>query len=258
MDLSYGAPLPLTELKAVGDAWEVSGYASTYGNVDLGGDVVLRGAFDDWLKGWRAGTNKTRFLFSHVPSQILGKPTEMRSDDRGLFVKARISKTQLGADVHTLLKDEALDSFSIGYIPTEMDFDESGIRKLIKADLPEFSLVAMPMNEEAEVTGVKRRGLPGLKTAVPFDELVAQLLGHLSIGVDEAEALHARRITDKRRLSDDHLEAIQSLQEKLTGFAGRLEALLADPPPEPAKAGGALRLRLETARHRLRLAGVEV
>lgn len=255
MDISYGIPLPLTEVKAAGDAWEVSGHASTWGNVDLGGDVVIRGAFDEWLKQWTKGLVKTRFLFSHQPSQILGRPMEMRADDKGLFVKAKISRTNLGQDVHTLLKDGALDSFSIGYVPTEVDFTEDGVRKLIKMDLPEFSLVAMPMNEQAEVTGVKRREL---KTDVSFDQLISQVVGYLTIGVDEAEALYARRVADGRKFTEDHLVAIDAIRSALKGSDQRLEALLAEAEPAPVKTESALRLRLDTARHRLRLAGVEV
>ena len=256
MDLSYGTPLPVAEVKAAGDAWEVSGYASTFGNVDLGSDVVVHGAFDDWLKQWNKGLVKTRFLFSHDPSRILGTPVEMRADDKGLFVKAKISKTQLGQDVHTLLKDKALDSFSIGYIPTEVDFTEDGsTRKLVTMDLPEFSLVAMPMNEQAEVTGVKRRQL---NTDVSFDQLISQIAGYMTIGVDEAEALLARRVADGRKFTDDHLDAIGLFRSTLEGCDQRLQALLAEPESEPVRTGTALGLRHDIARLRLRMAGVEL
>jgi uncharacterized protein len=156
-ELKYGFPVPLEEVKSSGDNWEVKGYASTFGNVDLGGDVVMKSAFDGWLAGWKTGDRafKTRFLYSHQPSMILGRPTEMRADAKGLFVKASISKTQLGQDVRTLVNDGALDSFSIGYIPTGVEFDDSGVRLLKEISLPEFSLVAMPMNPEAAVTGSK-------------------------------------------------------------------------------------------------------
>jgi HK97 family phage prohead protease len=158
MEIEYGSPIAVEEVKSVGDAWEVSGYASTFGNVDLGGDVVVKGAFDEWLDGWKSGQSqfKTRFLFSHQSSMILGKPISMSVDDKGLLVRAKISKTQLGSDVHTLLKDGALDSFSIGYIPAGVKMTDDGLRMLTKIDLPEFSLVAMPMNPLAEVNGVKQ------------------------------------------------------------------------------------------------------
>ena len=150
-DIQYGHPLRITELKAVDDAFEVAGYVSTYGNMDHGGDVVLHGAFEQTL------SNKApvRFLFGHDTHQVLGKPIELRSDNTGLFGRFKISQTQLGRDVHTLLKDGALDSFSIGYIPTDVEFDESGARLLKGIDLLECSVVSMPMNTRATVTAVK-------------------------------------------------------------------------------------------------------
>lgn len=154
-DLIYGAPLRITEVKATGDAWEVSGYASTFNNVDLGGDVVLRGAFSDSLK---AG-EPIRFLYSHNPAQVLGKPLALKEDEKGLRGTFRISKTALGQDVHTLLKDGALDSFSIGYIPRDFEYDDAGVRKLKAVDLLEVSVVAMPMNPAATVTAVKTDAL---------------------------------------------------------------------------------------------------
>ena len=38
------------ELKTITDAGQVSGYGSVFGNVDQGGDVVEKGAFDTSLK----------------------------------------------------------------------------------------------------------------------------------------------------------------------------------------------------------------
>jgi HK97 family phage prohead protease len=150
-DIEYGARVRVTEIKSDDAGYEVAGYVSTYGNVDHGGDAVMRGAFDSNL----ANKSAVRFLFAHDSHQVLGLPLELKSDDTGLFGRFKISQTQLGRDVHTLLKDGALDSFSIGYIPTDVEYDESGSRLLKAVDLLECSVVAMPMNTRALVTAVK-------------------------------------------------------------------------------------------------------
>lgn len=152
-DIRYGAPLRIHEVKASGDgAWEVSGHASTFGNVDLGNDVIHKGAFTESLS---AG-GPVRFLYSHDPSQVLGTALSLQEDEKGLHGRWRISKTRLGEDVHTLLKDGALDSFSIGYIPRDFEVDEdTGTRHLKSVELLEVSVVAMPMNPLAMVTAVK-------------------------------------------------------------------------------------------------------
>jgi HK97 family phage prohead protease len=150
-DIEYGPRFKVTEFKSSDAGAEVAGYVSTYGNVDHGGDVVMRGAFDATL----AAKTPVRFLWAHDTHEVIGLPIELKSDDKGLFGRFKISQTQRGRDVHTLLKDGALDSFSIGYIPTDVEFDDADTRLLKSVDLLECSVVAMPMNERATVTAVK-------------------------------------------------------------------------------------------------------
>jgi uncharacterized protein len=153
LSLQYGIPFPVREIKAAGDgSFEVSGYASTFGNLDLGGDVIMRGAFDETL----ASERKVKFLYAHDPTQVLGVPLSLKVDDVGLFGRFKISRTRLGEEVHTLLKDGALDSFSIGFFPGEVDFDpDTGARLIKSLELLEVSQVAIPMNPDAVVTSVK-------------------------------------------------------------------------------------------------------
>jgi HK97 family phage prohead protease len=147
----YGAPQRIAEVKAADDGWEVAGYASTW-DPDLGGDVVHPGAFKATLE---AG-GRVRFLFAHDAAQVLGKPLELREDERGLYGRFRISKTRLGQDVHTLLTDGSLDSFSIGFIPRDFDHDEkANVRTLKAVELLEVSVVSLPMQPRATVTSVK-------------------------------------------------------------------------------------------------------
>lgn len=234
MDIEYGALCKIEDIKAADSGWEVAGYASTFGNTDLGGDVVMRGAFDDTLSSNRP----VRFLFAHDTRQVLGVPKSLKADDRGLFGVFRISKTALGEDTHTLLRDSALDSFSIGYVVQEADFDDSGVRLLRKIDLLEISVVAIPMNERAVVTRVK--------ADLPFDQVLARSVEHLQLGVVEAEALHARRVSDKRELSDRHLAAIKALADEAEASLGKLRTLLC--APADSEAPGDMKHRLELAR----------
>lgn len=245
MTLEHGKLFRIAEVKAVDETWEVSGYCSTYGNVDAGGDAVMPGAFDAYIASGR----KTRFLSSHDPRLTLGYTKELRSDDSGLFGRFHISKTQLGADTHTLLTDGALDSFSIGYIPTDVEFSEDGTRLLKAVDLLEVSVVAVPMNDRAVVTGVKEKPI---NEDVPFDELILQIMNYLEKGATEAEALAQRRASEERKLTDGHIAAIKSFLGSAEAVSGRLEALIAG----PVKGAPAINLRLELARRRLAARGI--
>lgn len=232
-DREYGVPYPIVEVKAAGDAWAVEGYASTYGNLDLGGDVVLKGAFDESLR-----TNpKVRFLLAHDQSQILGPKLELKSDDHGLFGRFKISKTPLGQYTHELLKDDALDSFSIGYIPVDFEFDDSGARVLKQVELLEVSVVAMAMNPKALVTGVKHKPTINIDDDVPIDELLKQIDDWLANGADEVKALLDRRGADERKLADRHIDAMRASLVAAEAYAERMIALLdmADTAPDLLK-----------------------
>lgn len=165
MELQFGTAIPFAEIKAVSDGWTVSGYCSTFGNVDHGNDVIARGAFDATLRSGR----KVRFLFGHDSRQIVGTTQALHVDEKGLFGRFKISQTSLGRDIHTLLKDEAIDSFSIGYVPHEFEFDDQETRILKEIELLEVSLVAIPMNDLATVTGMKER-LYGTSSDPPADD----------------------------------------------------------------------------------------
>jgi hypothetical protein len=221
----------LRELKAAADGWEFSGYASTFGNVDVGGDVVLPGAFTASLKS----RPKPKLFWQHDSHEPLGVVTALREDDRGLFGEWKISKTTRGQDAYQLLKDGAIDSMSIGYIPTDSEFKDDGVRELKSVDLLEVSLVSIPMNTEALVTSVKAQ-----LSEMPFGAACKRLAAFLEHGVAEAKALHTRRASDKRELSDLHISAIDEVLEQAEAWVTELKALRErTAPPEanlPAEA----------------------
>jgi len=166
-------PFELTELDIEGRT--IEGYAATFGNTDLGGDVIHRGAFKKTLA---ERGNKVRFLWQHDSWEPLGKPLEMREDERGLFVKAAVSDTQRGRDALALLRDGAIDGLSIGYdaIETDISKDAEGdtVRNLREIRLWEFSLVTFPMNEIAQITALKGNTGPENADTKDIDDLLAQ------------------------------------------------------------------------------------
>jgi Escherichia/Staphylococcus phage prohead protease len=175
----------LEELKSRGDdGWSFSGYASTFGNIDEGGDVVLRGAFTDSV-----ARRVPRLLWQHDMHEPIGKVLGLKEDDHGLHGDFLISRTTRGRDAYQLLKDGAIDSMSIGYIPEEQEFDEQyNVRKLKSVDLLEISLVSIPMNEEARVTAVKAKQLvlpvvSGPSIASLRLQIVRKRLEHLGVAL---------------------------------------------------------------------------
>jgi HK97 family phage prohead protease len=270
-------PFSLQELKAENDQFVVSGLASTFGNLDHTGDVVMRGAFDATLASGR----KRRFLWQHDVSEPIGVEQDMRVTDAGLLGTWKISRTTRGIDAYELLKDGAVDSLSIGYVPTDFEFDDAGVRLLKAVDLLEVSLVSIPANDQAVVTNVKADWLADLVAQhkainldVPFDALLSQLVEGITYGATEAEALWQRRQADGREPKAEHLAAVTSLRSAVEAASARLDALLAqkakaeadaegddqnpaeDAADVPSAASADPSLRLELARRKVRMLGL--
>ena len=123
---------------------EFSGYASVFGNVDDGGDIV-----EDFAR--------IKILALHNGSWLpVGKPIELREDDHGLFIRGKISDTSMGRDIQTLLKDGVLNELSIGYEAIDYEIDEEArVRYLKRIKLWEVSIVTWAMNDQATIDDVK-------------------------------------------------------------------------------------------------------
>jgi HK97 family phage prohead protease len=133
------------------------GYASTFGNVDNGNDIVAKGAFTKSLAERPA--NKVKLLSQHKTDEPIGIFEEMFEDSKGLFVKGRLALgTQKGRETYELMKMGAIDGMSIGFRanPEKQTYNESKrTRTLNEVQLLEISLVTFPMNERAIVQSVK-------------------------------------------------------------------------------------------------------
>jgi HK97 family phage prohead protease len=144
-----------------------SGYASLFGKVDLGKDVVEAGAFAASLK--RRGAGGIRMLYQHDPAEPIGAWTEIREDARGLFVRGRLATEVARArEVLSLMRQGALDGLSIGFRTVRARSEAaSGVRRILEADLWEISVVTFPMLPGARVESVK--GEHGLPTVRQFE-----------------------------------------------------------------------------------------
>jgi len=134
-----------------------SGYASVFGEVDLGRDVIEPGAFYNSLA--TRGAGGIRMLYQHDPAQPIGAWTLLKEDARGLYVEGRLSPgVRLAEEVRALMKTGALDGLSIGFQTVKSRQDaKTGIRRILEADLWEISVVTFPMAPSARVSDVKHQ-----------------------------------------------------------------------------------------------------
>lgn len=137
------------------DARTFEGYASTW-DKDLVGDIIMPGAFTKSInESFPAG--RIKVLWNH--GEPIGMPIEMREDERGLFVKGKISKTARGDEVLELMRDSVVDTMSIGFtIPAGKSELSGDVRIIREVRLMEFSPVTFAANPMAAITDVKRLG----------------------------------------------------------------------------------------------------
>ena len=86
------------------------GYASLFGRVDQGGDVVERGAYAASLARLKAAGRAVKLLWQHDPTQPIGIWDEVAEDDRGLYVKGRLlTEVARGREAVSLIEAGAID-----------------------------------------------------------------------------------------------------------------------------------------------------
>src|SRR4051812_11151498 len=143
------------DTKTITDDGQFTGYASRFGEQDLGRDIVQHGAFAKSLMA-RPHT-QIKMLRNHDPTEPIGIWTSLTEDHIGLKATGQlILGTKLGRETHTLLKAGALDGLSIGYRAKKDTYDRiKNVRSLEEIDLYEVSIVTFPMLPSATISRVK-------------------------------------------------------------------------------------------------------
>lgn len=157
-------PFEITETKELkteeGHYGIIKGYASTYGNVDRGGDIVRAGAFTNSLERYKIERRPIKMQYQHSMYEIIGgfPCDEITEDEKGLFVTGYINlDVQRGREVYALAKQGVLSDMSIGFSIHENERLSNGNLLLKELELWEISVVGEPMNTEAKITMVKSK-----------------------------------------------------------------------------------------------------
>ena len=192
-----------------------SGYGSVFGNKDLGGDVIVEGAFAKSIG--RKGAKAVKLLYQHKSDEPIGVFDEIIEDDRGLKVKGRLAMgTQRGREVYELMKMGALDGLSIGYRvdPKGVEYDEKGRRRLLKSvDLMEISAVTFPMNPRARVQSVKGSE----RTVREWEELLRDAAS-LSRNEAKAAASAVAKVLDQRDAAKEETPEVIDALTRITNL----------------------------------------
>ena len=103
------------------------------------------------------GVEDVKLFYGH--EEPIGKVIEGRDTPEGYEIVARISDTPRGNEVYTLLQDDVLNRFSVGFFPVvDRKEGQTIVRELV--DLKEVSVVPFPAFEGAKITEVRSETEP--------------------------------------------------------------------------------------------------
>ncbi len=130
----------------------IEGYIAKWGVVDSYQSTFLPGAFSKTIEN---RTDKIRLLFEHDQKNTVGKLLDIREDNTGVFVRAKMNMdTKAGKEVFYKAKNGDFDCFSFGFNNVRSTH-ENGIEKISGLDLIEVSLVAFEASGESKITDVR-------------------------------------------------------------------------------------------------------
>lgn len=133
------------ELPKVDDAIEsvyISGYAST-NTQDRAGDVIPSSVWEEGIKNY---LKNPIILAYHDHDDPIGRMVEHKIDEKGLWVKCRISAA---SEIFNLVKDEVVTAFSVSIRIKDATYDSVTELFVIKElELLEISVVSVPCNQD--------------------------------------------------------------------------------------------------------------
>jgi HK97 family phage prohead protease len=203
----------MTEHKDTSETGTFSGYASVFGNVDEGGDVVERGAFKDMAL---TSDGQVRVLYQHNMRQPIGK-ARVSQDDHGLkFDGHLILGISTARDAYEAMKGGILDGMSIGYdVKGAVRNEATGVRHLKDLKLWEISPVTFGMNQLAGIDNVKSSRIRDMRTKRDFEDYLRD--EGFSANMAKSIAMTGWRETPDSQLRDAG-EAVREVTERLKAF----------------------------------------
>lgn len=153
------------EFKSMDEATGVfEGHAAIFGNVDLGGDRIVKGAFKDALREFK--NHPIPLYWNH--DEPIGTIEHAAEDDAGFFVRGvpLVNEVQRAAEVMALVRAKAVREMSFAYRVVKARTADDGVRELLKLKVGEVSLVKFAMNPAALVTAFKGESSEELLRAV--------------------------------------------------------------------------------------------
>lgn len=135
---------------------KVRGYAAIFGNKDNDGEVVVKGAFSNWLAANPETNVKLFWMHSHQFNPLakpIGKTDLIKQDRKGLYFEGTVLDTQEGLEVQELLKGGAIREASFGFKINDR-FQKNETWHLTDLDLHEITAANWGANSKAYIEAI--------------------------------------------------------------------------------------------------------
>ena len=133
---------------------------SVFGNVDLIGDRVVKGAFAKSLGEWKASGDPIPVIWSHMwsdPNAHIGKTLEAEEREEGLWVKGQLDMDDpFAAKVFKLMQQRRVKEFSFAYDVEDEAKAEDGANDLKELRIIEVGPTLKGMNPATQLLAAKK------------------------------------------------------------------------------------------------------
>jgi HK97 family phage prohead protease len=111
----------------------VSGYFAMFGNKDLDGDIIERGAFSKTImERGPQGKQLIKYLLDHDKNKVVAKITNLMEDEKGLYYEAKIGTHSAGQDFLKMIESELINQHSFGFKIMKEQYDQMAKANRIK------------------------------------------------------------------------------------------------------------------------------
>lgn len=174
------------------DARTITGIAVPYGQeIALGGNTNER-----FQAGAIQSIDDVKLFYGH--EEPIGKVIEGHDTEAGFEITAYISETARGEEILTLLRDDVLNRFSVGFIPVENAHDGNTIVRTL-VDLKEVSVVPFPAYEGAKISEVREEIVVDEPTEPQIEqekETMSENIDALEVQTVKDEVAELRRVVE--------------------------------------------------------------
>jgi len=136
----------------------VTGYFAMFGNKDLDGDIIDRGAFSKTIQERGPGGKQLiKYLMDHDKTKVVAKVNVLQEDEKGLYYEAKIGLHNAGQDFLKMVISDLINQHSFGYKVIKDEYDQQmKANRLKEVFMWEGSAVQfLGANPETSMIGLK-------------------------------------------------------------------------------------------------------